>query len=135
MKIELKQVEFHNPHNDGKSGVYYFNNEKYAGVVYEEFHGYVASEFEIKDGLQDGYEKCFYPDGKIESNIEFKKGLEDGLAIYYSEEGVITEKLFFEKGIELWSEVYEDGETVERNEIDQDSTSFIVLERLRVNNN
>jgi antitoxin component YwqK of YwqJK toxin-antitoxin module len=58
---------------------------------------------EYKNGLQDGIQKIYNPDGKIEMEISFKNGKKNGVWHYYHNSGL-------EANLENWNEGLKNGE-------------------------
>ncbi|RZJ90227.1 MAG: hypothetical protein EOO60_09185 [Hymenobacter sp.] len=107
----------------------------YTGMVYEALaHGYVTTEYEVKDGLKDGMEREFYSDGSVEHVVPYRYGLLHGEVIYYYSDGTPKEKSVFEYGILLeefeWDEF---GNLINHRLVPVDSAAFQKVVRLRKN--
>ncbi|WP_367867227.1 toxin-antitoxin system YwqK family antitoxin [Pedobacter sp. WC2423] len=133
MKVKISDIEFNNPINDGTFGIHLYEGDKLTGFVFENWTDtdILKTEYEVKNGLQDGLEKCYYQDGKLESQIEYKKGREHGEARYYDENGELIEKIIFEYGIGISYEIYENGILSNREDIEEDSAEYRNLLRFR----
>ncbi|KGN77396.1 hypothetical protein HW49_10240 [Porphyromonadaceae bacterium COT-184 OH4590] len=117
---------------EGQVEVFFLNSEKYKGIVYEILDGKVVSEFEVVEGLKNGYERIFFQNGIIESESFYKKGLLDGLTKNYCITGELQEEAFFEFGICLWYKLYDEkGYIKEKFDIDKNSSDYKLLEAFR----
>jgi antitoxin component YwqK of YwqJK toxin-antitoxin module len=130
MKIELNELEIE---LDGHQvEVFYYDSKKYNGIVFEKFDSYIASEFEVKDGLKNGIETLYYKNGVKESCSEYKNGLLDGLTKNYYETGELEEEVIFEYGICVSHKLYDkNGNIKEEKEIDKNSFDYKLLEKYR----
>lgn len=116
----------------GQVEVFYLNSNKYNGIVYEEFKGVIASEFEVFDGVKNGVEKIFFPNSIIESYSIYKNGLLHGVTKNYLETGQIQEEAYFEYGICVWSKIYdENGNLTKMLTIDKNGLEYTILNNLK----
>ena len=116
--------------------VYYQHNQPYTGLVYEMVQGRIDLEYEVVNGVKQGMETTFYPDGKIQSVSQYVGNLLDGPQISYYENGAVEEKAMFEKGVCVRSTSYdEDGQVTEEHVISEESPEYPWLTYLRQKNN
>jgi antitoxin component YwqK of YwqJK toxin-antitoxin module len=116
--------------------VYYQNNKPYTGVVYEMFQGRIDLEYEVVNGVKQGIETEFYPNGRIQSVSQYAGNLLDGPLISYYENGAVEEKAMFEKGVCIRSTSYdENGQVTEEYTISEDSPEYPWLTYLRQKDN
>ena len=57
--------------------------------------GQVESEYQVKDGLRDGFARTYYEDGSLKFEGAFKGGLRDGWHVLYYVGGGINQKTFY----------------------------------------
>lgn len=119
---------------DGEVPEFYLQEQKYNGIVFEIFNDKLTSEFEVAEGIKNGLEIVYYPNGLKESESFYKNGYLDGLTKNYSEEGYLEEEAFFEKGICLWHKLYDkSGNITEEFKISEDSDDYARLKIYRKN--
>jgi len=112
--------------------VYYQNGKPYTGTVYEEFQGRIDLEYEVVNGIKQGLEKEYYPDGTIQSISQYVGNVLDGPLINYYESGAVEEKAMFEKGVCIQSTSYDQlGRVTEEHTISEQSTEYPWLTYLR----
>jgi antitoxin component YwqK of YwqJK toxin-antitoxin module len=112
--------------------VYYQNNKPYTGVVYEMLQGRIDLEYEVVNGVKEGIETAFYPDGKIQSVSQYVGNLLDGPLVSYYKNGAVEEKAMFEKGVCIRSTSYdENGQVTEEHIISEESPEYSWLTYLR----
>ena len=116
--------------------VYYQNGEPYTGIVYEMHQGRIDLEYEVVNGVKQGIETEFYPDGKIQSVSRYARNVLDGPLINYYENGAVEEKAMFEKGVCIRSTSYDkEGQVIEENTISEESPEYPWLTYLRQKSN
>jgi antitoxin component YwqK of YwqJK toxin-antitoxin module len=131
MKVELNELDIT---LEGQVEIFYYHSHKYNGIIFEIFKGYTVSEFEVKDGMKNGFEKTYFDNGNIENCSEYKNGLLDGLTKNYYETGELKEEAIFEFGICISHKLYGmDGGMEEEYAINKDSSTYKILERFRKN--
>lgn len=91
MEVNFNNIENRNQSNDGTWGTFYYNNEKFTGVVYDLWMNKINWTFEVKDGLQNGIEKTFY-DGTdvLQQIVEYKDNFQNGISKEFNEKGALT---------------------------------------------
>ncbi len=91
MEVNFNNIENRNQSNDGTWGTFYYNNEKFTGVIYDLWMDKINWKFEVKDGLQDGIEKTFY-DGTdvLQQIVEYKDNFQNGISKEFNEKGELT---------------------------------------------
>lgn len=128
MRIELNEADIS---LEGQVEIFYYHSQKYCGSIFEMFNDYIASEFEVKDGLKNGIEKVYFNDGNIESISEYKNGLLDGVTKNYYETGELQEESFFEFGICVSHKIYsKDGRIQEEYAINSNSSELVTLKKI-----
>ena len=116
--------------------VYYQDDKPYTGVVYEMRQGRIDLEYEVVNGVKQGVETEFYPDGKIQSVSQYAGNLLDGPLINYYENGVVEEKARFEQGVCIRSTSYDEaGRITEEYTISEGSPEYPWLTYLRRQSN
>ena len=112
--------------------VLYENGHLYSGTVYETFQGRTDVEYEVLNGIKQGIETEYYPDGKIQSVSQYVGNVLDGPLINYYKNGAIEEKAMFEKGVCIRSVSYDEaGRITEEHSISEDSPEYPWLTYLR----
>ncbi|MBO0358414.1 hypothetical protein J0X19_10700 [Hymenobacter sp. BT186] len=112
--------------------VLYQDGKPYTGTVYETFQGRTDVEYEVVNGVKQGRETEFYPDGTIQSVSYYVGNLLDGPLMRYHENGAVEEKALFEKGVCVRSTSYDEvGQVVEEYTIDEKSAEYPWLMHLR----
>lgn len=130
-RIELNEFDIK---LDGQVEIFFLNSKKYNGQIYELFNGNITAEFEVVDGIKNGYERIFFENGIIESESTYKNGLLDGLTKNYYATGKLQEEVFFEYGICLWYKLYNEAGCIEETfNIDRNSFDYRLLEIFRKN--
>jgi antitoxin component YwqK of YwqJK toxin-antitoxin module len=67
-RIEKSEIET-------KEGVHYLNDEKFTGVVFENYdNDKLKNEWNIKEGLQDGAFLEYYENGQLNEQINWVSG-------------------------------------------------------------
>jgi antitoxin component YwqK of YwqJK toxin-antitoxin module len=129
MKVELNELDII---LEGQIEIFYYRSHKYNGIIVEIFKGHTVSEFEVREGIKNGFEKTYFDNGCIESYSEYKNGLLDGLTKNYYETGELKEDAVFEFGICISHKLYgTDGCMKEEYVINKDSSEYKILERFR----
>lgn len=117
---------------DQNATILYQNGHPYSGIVYEAFQGRTDVEYEVFNGVKQGKETEFYPNGKIQSVSQYADNLLDGPLVRYYESGVVEERAMFEKGVCIRSTSYdEDGQVIEEFAISEESPEHSWLTYLR----
>ena len=112
--------------------VYYQDGNPYTGTVYEEFQGRVDVAYEVVEGVKQGLETEYYPDGKVQSISHYANNLLDGPLTRYYEDGAVEEKAVFEKGVCVRSTSYDEADQVlEEYAISEQSPDYPWLAYLR----
>jgi antitoxin component YwqK of YwqJK toxin-antitoxin module len=133
MRMELNDFDIK---LDGQDEIFYYNSQKYNGIIFENFNGNIASEFEIKNGVKNGIEKVYFENGNTENISEYKNGLLHGLTKNYYENGKLEEEAIFEFGICLSHKLYdENGNIKEEFTLNKNSSDYKILEVFRNSNN
>ena len=116
--------------------VFYQNGRPYTGLVYEEFQGRVDLEYEVVNGVKQGKEIEYYPNGTIQSVSHYVDNVLEGELINYYESGAIEEKALFEKGVCTQSVSYDEtGPVIKNFTISKESAEYPWLTYLRQQDN
>lgn len=127
MRVEISEITVG---GDSNIEIFYFNGEKFTGIIYWQVNDFVGSEFQVKNGVKDGLEKEFLANGIISSEINYEEGQEEGIGKYFYESGKLKDRIYFEMGSIVWSETYDEtGNLLERDEIDKNSFEYKSLQR------
>jgi antitoxin component YwqK of YwqJK toxin-antitoxin module len=133
MKLELNEFDIELAGHQIE--IFYYNSKKYNGIVFENFNGKIATEFNVKNGLKNGTETVYFNNGNIECISEYKNGLLDGSTKIYYETGELQEESIFEYGICVSHKLYSiNGSIKEEFTIDKNSFDYKSLEIFRKNN-
>jgi deoxyribonuclease V len=54
MKVELNELDII---LEGQVEIFYYHSHKYNGIIVEIFKGHTVSEFEVREGIKNGFEK------------------------------------------------------------------------------
>ncbi len=120
---------------DQNTTVFYQNGQPYTGIVYEEFQGRVDLEYEVNNGVKQGRETEFYPNGTIQSVSHYADNVLEGELINYYENGAVEEKAIFEKGVCIQSVSYDEAGPIENFTISKESAEYPWLNYLRQQEN
>lgn len=121
---------------DQNATVFYQNGQPYTGIVYEEFQGRINLEYEVNNGVKQGRETEFYPNGTIQSVSHYADNVLDGELINYYENGAVEERAIFEKGVCIQSDSYDEaGPVIENFTISKESAEYPWLNYLRQQEN
>jgi antitoxin component YwqK of YwqJK toxin-antitoxin module len=117
---------------DQNTTIYYQNGKPYTGLVYEELQGRIDLEYEVVNGVKQGVEIEYYPNGRVQSISHYVNNVLNGLLVNYYESGIIEEKAMFEKGVCIHSTAYDEaGQITEENTISEESPEYSWLTYLR----
>ncbi|RZJ91863.1 MAG: hypothetical protein EOO60_07490 [Hymenobacter sp.] len=112
--------------------VLYKDGQPYTGGVYEAFQSQTDVEYEVIEGVKQGLETEYYPDGKVQAVSQYSHNLLDGPLIRYYENGAVEEKALFEKGVCIRSTSYDEaGQITEEYTISEQSPEQPWLTYLR----
>jgi len=98
-----------------QNGVVYFNNKPFTGTLYSDDDAVIPNDCECtimeqyKNGLKDGWQYAFYPNGKKKYEGEYKNGKPVGLHVFYDKNGHITIKKWYNASGETREEHYNNG--------------------------
>lgn len=99
-----KSIEFENNTTNDTLIYTTFKNNKLDGIKKEFYpNNKIWRIIEYKNGIQNGTQKKYSLEGKIEMEISFKNGKKDGVWHYYFDSG-------FEAKLENWSDGLKNGE-------------------------
>lgn len=109
------------------------NGQPFTGTAFELADGARrASELEYRDGLQHGFARDWYPDGRIHGETEYAEGVRHGLEREWFENGALAMEAMWEYDILITKCIWDPaGMVIERYSIDEGSWQFQLLTALR----
>lgn len=133
MDIENLEIRF-----DSSVPVYFNQNKKYTGKVFEYFNDKLNLQYSVLDGYKTGKEIEYHENGKVISINNYKEGLLEGEILNFNENGteILEEKALFEKGICVKYWLYDEYKNVTEFydiEENKDSMDYVLLKSFRTN--
>ena len=135
MNIENLTIKY-----DHSIPVYFRQDNKYTGEVFEYFKNKLDLKYNVLNGYKSGKEMEYHENGNIVSINTYKNGLLEGEILNYDESGngILEEKSIFEKGICVKYWLYDKNKNViEFYDIEEnkESMDYVLLESFRRNKN
>jgi antitoxin component YwqK of YwqJK toxin-antitoxin module len=101
----MLRVEYNDPNmtlrnrpTNWGSGVYLYNGAPFTGVmVYRENNGQITAEYEYKDGIFDGRQATYWPNGNLEEEYFQKYDYHIGAFKRWNEQGVLISHQEFDE--------------------------------------
>lgn len=112
--------------------VMHYRGRPFTGVSFAEESDGTRSELSHRNGLQDGPAHVWYPSGLLMEETQYRENKAHGQELEYDRSGALVRASTLEYGIIVMSTHYgPNGEVISREQIDEHSFEYTVLERYR----